>query len=88
MAQIIAKEMSFDLQKISFDVEGSIDISGLMGDLEVDPKFQEVTVKAILQTSETQARINELQEMVDLRCPLFRTIKDAGVPIRNIWTKA
>ncbi|MDF1508101.1 OsmC family protein [Robertmurraya sp. DFI.2.37] len=88
MAQIIAKEMSFDLQKISFDVEGSIDISGLMGDLEVDPKFQEVTVQATLQTSETQARINELQKMVDLRCPLFRTIKDAGVPIRNIWTKA
>lgn len=88
MAQIIAKEMEFDLQGISFDVDGSIDIAGLMGNLEIDPKFQEVTVKAFVTTSESQERINEMREKVDLRCPVFRTIKDAGVPIKNEWVKA
>lgn len=88
MAQIIAKEMEFDLQGITFEAEGNIDISGLMGNLEVDPKFQEVTIKASIQTSETEERVKEMQEAVDLRCPLFRTVKDAGIPIQNIWVKA
>lgn len=88
MAQIIAKEMNFDLQGISFEAEGNIDITGLMGNLEVDPKFQEVTVKAYVQTSETQERIDEMKKAVDLRCPIFRTIKDAGIPVSNVWVKA
>ena len=87
MAQIIAKEMNFDLQGISFEVEGDLDRSGLMGNLEVKPYFEKVVVKALVETSETQERINEMQEAVDLRCPVFRTIKDAGIPIENEWVK-
>ncbi len=88
MAQIIAKEMDFDLQGISFDVEGELDSSGLMGNLEVKPYFEKVVVKAVVETSESQERINEMQAAVDLRCPVFRTIKDAGIPIENEWVKA
>jgi putative redox protein len=87
MAQIIAKEMNFDLQKISFEVDGSLDLSGLMGNLEVKPYFDQVEVKASVVTSESQERIDELQRAVDLRCPIFRTFKDAGIPIENIWMK-
>ncbi|WP_071394212.1 OsmC family protein [Bacillus tuaregi] len=88
MAQIIAKEMEFDLQGISFDVEADLDPSGLMGNLEVKPYFQQVKIKAVVQTSETQERINEMQNAVDLRCPVFKTMKDAGIPIENEWVKA
>ncbi|MBB6445570.1 OsmC family protein [Bacillus benzoevorans] len=88
MAQIIAKEMNFDLQGISFDVEGEIDPSGLMGNLEVKPYFEKVVIKAAIETSESQERINEMQAAVDLRCPIFRTIKDAGIPVENQWVKA
>jgi putative redox protein len=88
MAQLIAKEMNFDLQGISFEADGNVDVRGLMGDLEVKPYFQEVTVKASIRTSETQERINQLQAAVDLRCPVFRTLKDAGIPVKNVWIKA
>lgn len=88
MAQIIAKEMEFDLQGISFETEGTIDVSGLMGNLEVDPKFQEVKVKAYVTTNESQERIDQMRNAVDQRCPIFRTIKDAGIPITNEWVKA
>lgn len=88
MAQIIAKEMNFDLQGISFKVEGEIDTSGLMGNLEVNPYFEKVSVKAFVETSESQERIDEMRAAVDLRCPVFRTIKDAGIPIENEWVKA
>jgi putative redox protein len=87
MAQIIAKEMNFDLQSISFEVDGSLDLRGLMGNLEVKPYFDQVTVKASVITSEPQERIDELQKTVDLRCPIFRTFKDAGIPIENKWVK-
>lgn len=79
MAQLIAQEMKFDLQGISFNVEGSLDLAGLMGDLSVKPYFQQVTVKAIVETSEPQERIDELQKAVDLRCPVFRTIDRKSV---------
>ena len=88
MAQIIAKEMDFDLQGISFQVEGELDPSGLMGNLEVKPYFEKVVIKADVETSESQDRINEMQAAVDLRCPVFRTIKDAGIPVENQWVKA
>lgn len=88
MAQLIAQEMKFDLQGISFDVEGHLDVAGLMGDLSVKPYFQQVKVKAVIETSESQDRIEELRKSVDLRCPVFRTMKDAGIPIENLWTKA
>lgn len=88
MAQIIAKEMDFDLQGISFEADGNLDLSGLMGNLEVKPYFQEVTVKAFVNTTESQDRIDEMQEKVDLRCPVFRTLKDAGIPVKNKWVKA
>lgn len=88
MAQIISKEMKFDLQGISFNVEGSLDLAGLMGDLTVKPYFQQVKVNALLETTESNERIAELQKAVDLRCPVFRTLKDAGIPIENHWVKA
>ncbi|WP_338471643.1 OsmC family protein [Niallia sp. XMNu-256] len=87
MAQIIAKEMDFDLQGISFEVEGELDPSGLMGNLEVKPYFEKVVIKAFVETTESQERVNEMQAAVDLRCPVFRTIKDAGIPVENQWVK-
>jgi putative redox protein len=88
MAQIIAQEMKFDLKGISFEVEGNLDIRGLMGDLEVKPYFENVRVLAYVETSESQERVDELQRTVDIRCPIFRTLKDAGIPIENRWVKA
>ena len=88
MAQIIAKEMNFDLQGISFEADGNLDLRGLMGDLSVKPYFEQITVKAVVETSETQERINELQQAVDARCPVFQTLKAAGIPVENQFVKA
>ncbi len=87
MAQIIAKEMNFDLQGISFEAEGSLDLAGLMGDASVKPYFQQVVVKGFIETSESEERIAEMQKAVDMRCPVFRTLKDAGIPVENRWVK-
>lgn len=87
MAQLISKEMNIVIEDISFKVEGLLDLSGLMGNLEVKPYFEKVNVEAYVKTTATQEEVLELRKKVDQRCPIFRTIKDAGIPIENMWTK-
>ncbi|WP_227394665.1 OsmC family protein [Jeotgalibacillus aurantiacus] len=88
IANMVAKEMDFSLDKIEFNIEAELDPRGLMGDPEVKPYFETVTVKATVHTDETQDRINELKEKTDARCPVFTTLKAAGVDMQAEWLKA
>ncbi|SDB82664.1 Uncharacterized OsmC-related protein [Pelagirhabdus alkalitolerans] len=87
-AHIAAKEMKFDLQGLSFDISGSFDPRGFMGDPNVRPYFEEVTVNVKVTTSESDERIKELQEKVESRCPVYTMFKAAGVEMNDTWTKA
>ena len=87
MVQIISKEMKITIDDISYKVEGQLDPSGLMGNLEVKPYFEKVNVEAYIKTSATAEQVQELRKKVGQRCPVFRTIKDAGIPIENNWIK-
>jgi len=87
MVQIISKEMKIIIDDISFKVEGELDLSGLMGNLEVKPYFEKVNVEAFIKTTASAEQVQELREKVDQRCPIFRTMKDAGIPIENSWMK-
>jgi putative redox protein len=88
MANIVAKEINFDLQGIEFDIRGEFDPRGLMGDPNVRPYFEKVTVHAKVKTSESEDRIKELQEITDSRCPVYTTLKAAGVELEVNWVKA
>lgn len=87
-AHVAAREMSFDLQGLSFDISGSFDPRGFMGDASVRPYFEEVTVAVTVTTSESEARIKELQEQVESRCPVYTMFKAAGVTMNDTWSKA
>lgn len=88
VAHFVAKEIQFDLRGIEFEIEGSIDPRGMMGDPSVRTQFQRVTVHAKVTTSETDERIQELQRLVDVRCPISTTLTAAGVTLIANWTKA
>lgn len=88
IANLVAKEIGFDLQGISFQIEGELDPRGLMGDKDVKPYFEKVNVEATVQTSETEERVKELQEKTDQRCPVFTTLKVAGTRMNVKWAKA
>ncbi|WP_026698108.1 OsmC family protein [Alkalicoccus chagannorensis] len=88
VANMVAKETQFDLQSIHFDIHGELDPRGLMGQADVRPYFQTVTVHADVKTSEDESRIQELQEKTDARCPVFTTLKAAGVDMKVHWNKA
>ncbi|CAM3002906.1 OsmC family protein [Paenibacillus sediminis] len=88
VGNIVAKEMNFDLQGIEFDISGEFDNRGFMGDPNVRPYFQKVTVNAKVKTSESEERIKQFQQTTDLRCPVFTTLKAANVEMVTNWTKA
>lgn len=80
--------MEFDLQGTEFDVRGEIDPRGMMGEEGVRPYFQKITVNAVVETSESEERIQELQHIVDSRCPIYTTLVAADVEMVPNWTKA
>ncbi len=88
VANVVAKELKFDLQEIEFDIRGVVDRRGFMGDPNVKPYFEKVTIDAKVQTSESEERIAELWRITDSRCPLYTTLKAAGVELESKWSKA
>lgn len=86
-ARFIAREMKFDLQDISFEINGQFDPRGFMGDPSVRPYFETVTVNATVKTNETEERMKELQEKVEARCPVYTMLKAANVELIDTWTK-
>ncbi|MCA1031501.1 OsmC family protein [Bacillus timonensis] len=88
IANLVAKEMEFDLQGIEFDIKGEIDPRGLMGNPDVRPYFEKVMIGASVKTTESQDRVNELQERTDKRCPVYTTLEAAGVELEVVWKKA
>ncbi|ANU10902.1 osmotically inducible protein C [Planococcus antarcticus DSM 14505] len=88
IANLVAKDIKFDLQGIEFDVKGDLDPHGLMGQADIQPYFNQIYVHAKVKTDEPDERIQELKEKTDARCPVFTTFKAAGIPIDATWEKA
>lgn len=88
IANMVAKDIDFNLEGIDFQVSGEIDPRGLMGQADVAPYFQQVSIKATVKTDESDERIQELKEKTDARCPVFTTFQAANIPIDAEWTKA
>ncbi|PTL39078.1 OsmC family protein [Alkalicoccus saliphilus] len=88
IANMVAKEMEFDLQGIDFEVSGELDPRGLMGQEGVTPYFYDVQIQASVSTSESEERIQELKQKTDARCPVYTTFEAANIPITATWTRA
>lgn len=88
IANMVAKEIGFNLQGITFQVTGDLDLRGLMGNESVRTYFEKVTINARLKTDETEEKIKAFQEMVDKRCPIYQTLKAANVELISKWVKA
>lgn len=78
-------DMGFSYSGISFDAAFTIDIRGRQGARDVVPHFQSVKVEARVETTETEARLAEVVEETEARCPVYNLIKDAGVRVEMAW---
>ncbi len=86
MTAIIAKEMDFTYESVSFDAEGTLDMRGLMGFKDVSPNFETATVIIEMKTSETEERMQELMDRVGSRCPVMALFTESGIPVEVKWT--
>ncbi|KFZ42344.1 osmotically inducible protein C [Anoxybacillus flavithermus] len=87
-ARVVAKEMNFDLQDMTFVVKGQIDPRGFMGDPSARPYFESVSVEVAVKTNENEERVQQLKEKVEARCPVYTMVKAAGVQMNDQWYKA
>lgn len=82
-----AREMEFSYDGIQFDAAFTIDIRGRQGMRGVVPHFQSVKVEARVTTNETEARLAEVVEETETRCPVYNLVKDAGVRVEMVWIR-
>ncbi|AOA59342.1 OsmC family protein [Acinetobacter larvae] len=87
MIPLIAKEIDFKFTGLSFDCDAEVDLRGLMGQSGISPHFQKIAFSIVLDTDETDARFEALQQRVAARCPVYRLLKDAGVAIAVQWQR-
>jgi putative redox protein len=88
IANMVAKEMKFNLNGIDFKIEGALDPKGLRGDASVKQYFQTLTIEALVDTDESDERIQELKEKTDSRCPVFNILKDTNfIKIQSTWRR-
>ena len=82
-----ADEMDFHYSGIEFEGAFTIDIRGRLGMESVRPHFQTIRVQAVVATEESEARLREVVEATEKRCPVFNLIKDAGVNLEVLWVR-
>ena len=82
-----AKELNFAYSGIEFDAAFTIDIRGRQGVRGVVPHFQSIKVEARVTTNQTEARLREVVEETEVRCPVFNLVRDANVRVDMVWIR-
>ena len=77
VGNMVAKEMGFELKSLSFDVEGELDPAGFMGkSKDVRPGYQEILVKAHVETDADEQTLNKWLETIESRCPVSENLSN------------
>ncbi|WNO60163.1 OsmC family protein [Rheinheimera sp. MMS21-TC3] len=87
MIPLIAKELSFQFTALSFATKGVIDLRGLLGQPEVSTHFQSLHFTVTIQTEESAERLQELQDTVSRRCPIYNLLQEAKVNLHSQWLR-
>lgn len=83
-----AADLDFAYDGITFEAGFTIDIRGRQGDRAVRPHFQTVRLIATVTSAETVARLEEVVEETEARCPVYNLLSDAGVDVQTTWVLA
>ncbi len=76
MAHLIAKEKGIKLNGLKIDIEGELDLDGLMGKGDVRPGFEKITVKIHPETDAPEGKLKEWLKEIERRCPVSDNISN------------
>jgi uncharacterized OsmC-like protein len=87
-AQVVAEELSLNIEKINIDVEIDLDLSGFMGTSDhSNGSYKNVRLNAIVTGDVTEEQIKSMGEKVDARCPILALLRTSDCTIESNWSK-
>ncbi|MBD1876573.1 OsmC family protein [Nodosilinea sp. FACHB-131] len=86
-AQLVAKDLGIQLNGFEFDISADLDTAVLVnGSRNGNPNFEQVAIRAVVDTSASATDFQILQAETERRCPIFQLFQRSGIPISNHWS--
>ena len=87
-AQVVAEELSLNINQIDIHIELDLDLSGFMGMADTsDRSYKNVRLDAIVHGEVTEEQITIMGQKVDARCPILALLRTSGCNIESNWQK-
>jgi uncharacterized OsmC-like protein len=87
-AQVVAEELSLNIEQININLEIDLDLSGFMGMSDTsDGSYKSARLEAIVSGNVTDENVKTLGEKVDARCPILALLRTSGCNIESNWSK-
>ncbi|MGK0365025.1 MAG: putative redox protein [Saprospiraceae bacterium] len=87
-AQVVAEELSLNIEEIDINIEVDLDLSGFMGTSDhSDGSYKNVRLNAVLNGDLTDEQAKTIGKKVDARCPILALLRTSGCNIESSWSK-
>ncbi len=87
-AQVVADELSLNIEEINMEVEVDLDLSGFMGTADhSNGSYKNVRLNAVLHGDLTDEQAKIIGQKVDARCPILALLRTSGCNIKSNWSK-
>ena len=86
-AALVAKDLGIRLGEWTFDVQGDLDTSVLVGGAEGNANFDKVSVRATVETDATDEQFAQLVSETARRCPVTQLFQRSGLEFENDWQR-
>jgi putative redox protein len=87
-ATLVARDLGIRLGTWSFEVQGDLDTSVLVGGADGNANFDRVSVRAVVETDATDEQFATLVAETERRCPVTQLFERSGVEWDNQWENA
>jgi putative redox protein len=84
-ATLVAKDLGIRLGEWTFEVQGDLDTSVLVGGADGNANFDRVTVRATVETDATEEQFARLVSETERRCPVTQLFQRSGLDYENTW---
>lgn len=86
-AQVVAEELSINIEEIDLQIEIDLDLSGFMGVTgNSDGSYKSVRLDAVLHGDLTGEQAKTVGQKVDARCPILALLRTSGCRIESNWS--
>ncbi|MFT6334127.1 MAG: putative redox protein [Saprospiraceae bacterium] len=87
-AQVVAEELSLNIEQINIDVEIDLDLAGFMGTSDhSNGSYKNVRLNAVVHGEVTDEQVKSMGQKVDARCPILALLRTSDCKIESNWSK-